>query len=99
VTGSRSADARTPAVPRWIATEQTLGRRVSRGIVLSGGPGRFDLVLHPGDVVWPLFAEPRTLDEIVDALGDAGVEPGHAREYAASLIDDLVRRDLLRRVA
>jgi hypothetical protein len=71
---------------------------VSRGVVLSPGPGDFVVVLHPGDVVWSRFAQPASLDEAVEDLCALGASGDDARTFAEALIDDLVRRRLLRTV-
>jgi hypothetical protein len=89
---------RAPLATRWVASDEALGRPVSRGVVLSAGPGDFVVVLHPGEVVWSRFAEPSSLAEAVETLCDLGATEADARTYAEALIEDLVGRRLLRTV-
>jgi hypothetical protein len=83
---------------RWQAADGALGHPVSRGIVLSAARDEFAVILHPGDVVWALFAEARSLDDVIAVLRDEGASDEEARVAAVALVDDLVARGLLERV-
>ncbi len=74
-----------------------LWRRTLRGVLVAA-PGEEEplLVTAPGDVVWDLLEQPRTREELVDALARSfDAEPGRIESDLAPVLAALLERGAL----
>ncbi|MGQ0669864.1 MAG: PqqD family protein [Actinomycetota bacterium] len=90
----------TTEQPRVRQSPGALARSVG-GEVLLAAPDRegVDVLSETAALVWSLLDRPRSLDELVDVLGErfAGSREAIARDVG-SLVDDLVRRGFIEAV-
>ena len=86
---------------RWARNDAVLWRRSGAAIVLKLPQDRDIVALeHSGHALWEALAEPATLQQLVLRLGAGyNVAPEVIEHDLRAVLEDLERRDLVRRVA